>query len=397
MSIGTFVQFGAGNIGRSFIGRLFSSAGYETVFLDVDEKLIALINERGSYRVVVKANDVADRVLEVAPVRAVNSRDLEAVTRELVAADYAATSVGQGALPSVIRSMAPALLARRAAGRPPIDIIIAENLRSGAQYFRTELARNLEAGTKIDTLAGLVETSIGKMVPIMPREALAADPLQLFAEPYDTLIVDAKGFTRGLPPLPGLKAVDDIAAYVDRKLFVHNLGHAAAAYLGHARDPAITYLWEALELPGLAALVRGAMGESAAALHAAYPASLPAAELGEHIEDLLSRFSNRALGDTIHRVGRDLPRKLSRDDRIVGACLLAARQGLPFAAIAEALRAALRFKAPDESGGLAKADALFHARYAPEDLARVLREVSGLDPASPVDRQVIEGITGRDA
>ncbi|MEI6876791.1 MAG: mannitol-1-phosphate 5-dehydrogenase, partial [Spirochaetota bacterium] len=278
---------------------------------------------------------------------------------------------------------------------PPLDIILAENIRGWADFFRAELARRLGPGVRSEEFVGLVETSIGKMVPIMPREALEMDPLQLFSEAYDTLIVDAKGFRGPIPPLPGLKPVDDIAAYVDRKLFIHNMGHAASAYLGYRRDPAITYLWQALELPGVASLVKSAMAESAAALAAAYPDSLDRAGLQEHIDDLLSRFGNRALGDTIHRVGRDLPRKLAREDRLVGACLLAAGRGLPFASIAQAVRAALHFKAPDEGGSLSRADALFHERYAGAEASQVLREVSGLDPASGIDRLVIDAIASK--
>jgi mannitol-1-phosphate 5-dehydrogenase len=244
-------------------------------------------------------------------------------------------------------------------------------------------------------LVGLVETSIGKMVPIMPREALEADPLQLFAEPYDSLIVDGRGFRGRVPPLAGLVVVDDIAAYVDRKLFIHNLGHAASAYLGFLADPGITFVWQALELPGVADGVREAMRESARALAATYPATLSIPALEDHIEDLLARFANRALGDTVHRVGRDLPRKLAREDRLIGACLLAARRGLPFRSIARAVRASLSFKAADEGGALSRADADFHARFAPGDLDRVLREVSGLDPSSELDRIVIAGL-GRD-
>ncbi|MBA7563374.1 Mannitol-1-phosphate 5-dehydrogenase [subsurface metagenome] len=33
------IQFGAGNIGRSFIGQLFSRSGYEVVFVDINKKL----------------------------------------------------------------------------------------------------------------------------------------------------------------------------------------------------------------------------------------------------------------------------------------------------------------------------------------------------------------------
>lgn len=392
MRAGKFVQFGAGNIGRSFIGRLFCAAGYETVFVDVDPGLVARLNASAAYRVVVKARGSPDLVLEVGPVRAVDGRDAQAVRREIREADYAATSVGMAGLASVIGAMAPGLLDRQAAGKPPLDIILAENIRSGAGFFRAELARRLGPGIDTDSLVGLVETSIGKMVPIMPKAALEEDPLQLFAEPYDSLIVDARAW-RGRPPLlPGLRLVDNIGAWVDRKLFVHNMGHAATAYLGWRADPGITYIWEALEIPGVAETVRAAMMEGARALHAAYPADLALPELEDHVDDLLSRFRNRALGDTVHRVGRDLGRKLARDDRLIGACLLAARQGLAFGHIASATRAALSFKAPNEAGEVFRPDQDFHARWAGAGLAAVLAGACGLDPAEPMDAAVARAI-----
>lgn len=43
------LQFGAGNIGRGFIGALLHQANYEIYFLDVNENLISELNKRGSY------------------------------------------------------------------------------------------------------------------------------------------------------------------------------------------------------------------------------------------------------------------------------------------------------------------------------------------------------------
>ena len=74
---------------------------------------------------------------------------------------------------------------------------------------------------------GLVETSIGKMVPIMKTEDLEEDPLLVYAEPYNTLILDRKGFLGDIPHIEEFALKDNIKAWVDRKAFIHNLGHAA--------------------------------------------------------------------------------------------------------------------------------------------------------------------------
>jgi len=41
------IQFGAGNIGRGFIGALLSRSGYHVVFADVDNQMVDTINNTG--------------------------------------------------------------------------------------------------------------------------------------------------------------------------------------------------------------------------------------------------------------------------------------------------------------------------------------------------------------
>ena len=385
----TFVQFGAGNIGRSFIGRLFAEAGYEVVFIDVDPRLVLLLNERRSYPVVVKQNDRPDEIRLVEGVRAIDGRDREAVIDILAHADGVATSVGQRGLQAVLPLLAAALEIRAEKNAPPLDVIIAENLRAGAAWFRQNLRPLLPEGFDLESHLGLVETSIGKMVPIMPQEALNEGPLQLFAEPYDTLIVDRLGFRCEVPALAGLKPVSNIAAWVDRKLFLHNMSHAALAYLGYQADSTLTYCWQAMELPAVVNAVRSALLQSAAALTSEYPDDLPREELAAHAEDLLNRYRNRALGDTLHRVGRDLGRKLARDDRMIGACLLAARHGLPFDRLVPPIRAALQFAAPDEQGRVGESDQRILQAVAARGSRAVLKELAGLDIQQPIDRLVL--------
>jgi mannitol-1-phosphate 5-dehydrogenase len=386
----TFVQFGAGNIGRSFIGRLFAEAGYRVVFIDVDSRLVSLLNERRSYPVVVKQNDRPDQVRLIGGVSAIDGRDREAVIDVLTQADGMATSVGQRGLQAVLPLLAAALELRAANNAPPLDLIIAENLRSGAAWFRQNLGPLLPEGFDLDSRLGLVETSIGKMVPIMPQDALNEDPLQLFAEPYDTLIVDRLGFRREVPALAGLKPVNNIAAWVDRKLFLHNMSHAALAYLGYQANPALIYCWQAMELPAVVDAVRAALLQSAAALNRAYPDDLSQEELAAHADDLLNRYRNRALGDTLHRVGRDLGRKLAREDRLIGACLLAAKHGLPFDSLVPPIRAALKFAAPDEQGRVGEADQRILQAVAERGPRAVLCEIAGLDAGQSMDQRVLE-------
>ncbi len=388
------VQFGAGNIGRSFIGQLFSRSGWEVVFIDINDTLVEALNQKRRYRVIIKRNNVPDEKLWIERVRAVNGKDKEKVAEEISSANLVSTSVGKSALPHILPLLAEGLKLRREKspdGR--LDLIIAENIRDGAAYIRDELQKLLPADYPLGEQLGLVETSIGKMVPIMREEDMREDPLWVFAEEYNSLILDKHGFKTGIPNVEGIHPVNNIVAYVDRKLFVHNLGHAATAYLGYTHDNTYRYIWEPLEEQWLYEKARACMEQSALALNREYPKDLPMDELQEHIDDLLTRFQNKALGDTIFRVGRDLYRKLHKNDRLVGAMLLCEKNRLPYDRIAEAVTAAFEFRAVDENEKLFPGDAEFVEKEYPKGIDHILERVCGLSREDPIEANVIERIT----
>ena len=399
------VQFGAGNIGRSFIGALFSRAGWEVVFIDMAQNLVSLLNERRRYTVVIKREGKADEPRVVGPVRAIDGRDREAAAGEIAGCDMLATSVGKEALPKIMAVIAAGLEERRKKNGGPLDIIIAENAPGAKDLFLNGIRAELrDKDFPLENFLGLAETSIGKMVPLVKQEDLAEDPLRLFAEEYETLIVDQRAFHGGPPDVPGLKPVERIAAWVDRKLFIHNQGHAATAYVGFQTDPQVPSISQALRLPGVAEAARAAMNASADALALEYPESYTRAELAGHIDDLLFRFGNSALGDTVFRVGRDLRRKLSEGDRVVGAMLLCARRGVDFGAIAGVYRAALAWKALGEDGKPFPADELFHtemmAGKSPGEAlesAAFMSALSGLDGSTAEKRAALETLRGLNA
>lgn len=392
----TMIQFGAGNIGRSFIGQLFSRSGYEVVFVDINKELVKELNKKRLYRLVIKRNEFPDEIISIENIRAIDSFDKEAVIREIVDADIIATAVGKHALPQIVPVITQGLQLRyKKRGRNPLDIIIAENLRNAADYLRKELKIYLPQEYPFDELVGLIESSIGKMVPLMKEEDKKRDLVGIYAEPYNTLIVDKKGFKNSLPQVRDLWAVENIKAYVDRKLFIHNLGHSASAYFGYQYDSEMTFIYEALEVPGIYKTVRECMKQSAVALNRAYPKDLTLQDLQNHIDDLLFRFQNKSLGDTIFRVGRDLYRKLDKNERLVGPMLLAQRQGTPYNKIKRAFYAALDFKAKDEKGKMYPSDKIFFQREYPRGLENILRSVCHLSSHQDEEAKVMKEIAKR--
>ena len=371
------VLFGAGKIGRSFIGQLFSRSAYEVVFVDINATVIEQLNSFRKYKVVVKS-ETGDEVLEIENVRGILVQNEKNVVEELGTASIAALSVGQQGLPSVLPLIAKALEIRHMQKeQKPLDIIIAENMRNADAYIATELSKLLPAGFPLSEMVGLVETSIGKMVPIMPVEISESDPLLVFAEPYNTLILDKKGFKNPVPDVRGLAPKENMKAWVDRKLFIHNLGHATAAYIGFLKFPQAVYLYEVLADKEVFTQTRQTMLQSAEILEALYPGEFTIEQLTNHIDDLLARFQNRALGDTIFRVGCDLFRKLGPDDRLAFPIRAGIELGKPFHLIMEAVIASLSFRAKDENGNSLASDEDFF-RLANQGKEAILREVCRL-------------------
>jgi mannitol-1-phosphate 5-dehydrogenase len=320
-------------------------------------------------------------------VRGVFAGDKEKVFEEIATARIVAVSVGLNGLKSIIPLIAEGLIKRdKTQGALPLDIIIAENLRNAAEFMHHELLEHLPEGYPIRERVGLIETSIGKMVPIMLKKDMEADILQVFGEPYNSLILDKLAFKNPIPDIEGLAPKENMKAWVDRKLFIHNLGHATAVYLGYLSHPASTFLYEVLSDSTLKAIVRNTMLQAADILLKKYPEEFTVESLTEHIDDLLKRFQNKALGDTLFRVGCDLQRKLGAQDRLSGAIHLARELKLPYNLILKALVCGCHFRATNEAGNMLPSDLEFVALYA-KGIQSVLTSICGFDNAD--DPEVI--------
>lgn len=335
----TVVQFGAGAIGRGFMGQLFAAGGYETVFVDVQTDLLAALNARGSYPLRL-VGPTRHETLTIAPVRAVDARDTEAVAAEVARCVLACTAVGVAALPHV----APAIAAGVRQRADPLHVLLCENQLHCADLMRGLLAPLLE--TPLLGRVGLVEVVVGRMVPL-PR-AERADPLEVVAEDYAELPVNAAGLAGELPPVPGLRVVQNFTAHVERKLYLHNMAHALAAYLGALHG--CPTIHAALAHPEVAAAVTGAMAEAGEALCRKH--GFPRDEMRRHAESLRHRFANPELRDSVERVGRDPIRKLRPEDRLIGAARLCLDEGVEPVHIALGIAAALRFSSPGDTAAM---------------------------------------------
>lgn len=382
------VIFGAGNIGRGFLGQLLTEAsaeasGYEVVFVEINRRLVDRLNQQGSYTLRIVDNEFRQD-LTIAPVRAVDGRNGEAVAREIVGADLLATAVGVRALPQVAPVIALGIARRAEAGvGTPLNIIICENLKNASQALRAMVQEHLpgEVHGYLERKVGFVEAVIARMVPLLPDEVREKDPTFIVVEPYKVLPVDRRGFKGAIPDIVGLEPREDFAAYVDRKLYLHNAGHAMLGYLGYQRG--LEYGYEALDDPLIRPLLDQALDEAAQALVAEHGFDPDA--LRSHVADLLARFGNRPLGDTIFRLARDPIRKLGPTDRLVGGARLALEHGIEPHALSWGIAAGLAYDDPRDPEAVQLQEMLQE-----RGVDIVLAQVCGLDPAGHLAGMVRE-------
>jgi mannitol-1-phosphate 5-dehydrogenase len=365
------VIFGAGKIGRSFIGQLFSRGGYEVIFIDINEVVIQSLNNRKKYPVLIK--DEKEETLWITNVSGIVLSETDKIINILNTTNLAAICVGNAGFPEVARVIALSIMDRERQNiNTPLDVILAENLRNAGEILYKYLASYVKHGIDIKKRIGFVETSIGKMVPVMPPEITLEDPLMIYAEAYNTLIVDAKGFKNMIPEIDGLSAKENMKAWVDRKLFIHNLGHVSAAYYGNFYFPSKIYMWEILEIPEVSDKVYRTMTEAGNVLQKIYPGEFSMGHISVHIKDLIKRFKNRSLGDTIYRVGCDLKRKMSFDDRLIAPMRSAYLNDLPYRNILTALICGCSFSASDFAGNRLADDVILTEEYKNKGIASVL-------------------------
>ena len=369
------VMYGGGNIGRGFIGATLSQSGYEVTFVDVAAPVVQALQEQNTYPVRYVSNE-GHKDVWIQNVTAVDGNDTQAVAEKIAECDIMATAVGVRVLPWIVPNIVAGLRKRWASGGKELNIIICENLMNANHVLEGMLKEKLteEECALFDKTVGLVEASIGRMVPVQTEAMKDGHPLRVCVEKYGFLPVDKDAFKGEIPDITNLVPYSPFDFYLKRKLYIHNMGHATCAYLGDILG--LTYIYESIDLPDVYIIVKNAMLESAQALAGQYQA--PMKPLMDHIDDLLGRFTNAALGDTCQRVGGDPARKLSPEDRLIGAGKLALQQGIAPCHIAVGAAAGVRRYLMEND----KVQSV-------ENALEVLQQVSGLNAEDKLAQMIL--------
>ncbi|WP_104111116.1 mannitol-1-phosphate 5-dehydrogenase [Arthrobacter sp. N199823] len=328
------VHFGAGNIGRGFVGLLLHNAGYEIVFADVAEALINELAAADSYDVHEVGENATVRTVN--NFRALNSAaSADTVVAEIATADILTTAVG----PNILKFVAPLIargIAARDAALAPLQVMACENAINATDILEAAVRSDdsVDEGT-VNSAAVFANTAVDRIVP----NQAPGQGLDVTVETFFEWVIDRTPFKGNEPVIDGATFVDDLAPYIERKLFTVNTGHASTAYFGYAAG--IEKISDAMADPGVQAQVRAVLEETKALLvrkHEFAPADQEA-----YVQKILLRFANEFLPDTVNRVGRAPMRKLSRHERFIGPAAELAENGLTPVALLAAIGAALHF------------------------------------------------------
>ena len=317
----TAIQFGAGNIGRGFIGALLSQAGYHVIYADVNQAVIDKINADGKYTVHVM--DVECQDIPITDISGINSATPEMVDA-LAEADLITTAVGLVILPRIAPTIAQGIAKRKAQGcTQALNIIACENaIRASSQLKEAVYgALSEEDRAYADEYVGFPDCSVDRIVPPVKSENF----IDVVVENYYEWNVEKASFKGEIPQIEGMNLADNLMAYIERKLFTLNTGHAITAYLGTLKG--LKTIDEAIADEKIYAIVHAAMKESGDGLIRKHGFDTEAHY--HYIDKIIGRFKNPYLKDDVTRVGREPLRKLSPTDRLTKPMMTAYGYGLP--------------------------------------------------------------------
>jgi mannitol-1-phosphate 5-dehydrogenase len=329
------VHFGAGNIGRGFVGLILHEAGYEVVFVDVNAALIDALRSTPSYLVHEVGVDAS--TAKVDNYRALNSATHEAdVVAEISTADVVTTAVG----PNILRFVAPLIakgIVARSLSRAQLAVIACENAINATDTLRAEIQN---AGLGGLEKAIFANTAVDRIVPAQEEHV----GLDVTVEGYFEWAIEIKPFGDDVPEIPSAHFVEDLAPFIERKLFTVNTGHATIAYNGFLTGA--TSISEAIADSAVLVETHAVLGETSALLVAKH--SFDTATQRAYVKRNFERFANPDLTDTVERVGRQPLRKLGRNERFIGPAAQLVERGMQPVALLRAIGAALRFDVAED-------------------------------------------------
>ncbi|MBM7708018.1 mannitol-1-phosphate 5-dehydrogenase [Enterococcus lemanii] len=302
------VHFGAGNIGRGFIGEILAKNGYEITFVDINETIIEALKQRQSYTI-----ELADESKEQMTIQKVtglnNATKPEDVVLAIAQADLVTTAIGPNILPRIAPLIAQGIQQRQKQNnQQPLDVIACENMIGGSTFLGEEVKKHTTDLAFLQQKIGFPDAAVDRIVP----EQHHADSLFVQVEPFSEWVVQAAGCKSAIR-LNGVNYVENLEPYIERKLFSVNTGHATVAYTGALQG--YDTIDEAMQDYLVVAQLRSVLQETGRLLVEKW--GFDETEHQAYIQKIIQRFQNKYISDAIRRVARTPLRKLGAQERFI--------------------------------------------------------------------------------
>ncbi|MHC5267621.1 mannitol-1-phosphate 5-dehydrogenase [Enterococcus sp. LJL98] len=309
MKIRKAVHFGAGNIGRGFIGEVLHKNHFEITFVDVNQQIIQALQERRSYTIGLA--DASKEQIQIDRVTGINNQENPAaVIQAICEADLVTTAIGPTVLPFIAELIAKGLQAREAMGlNQPLDLIACENMIGGSTCLKSEVLKHTENNAYFKEFFGFPDAAVDRIVPEQSHE----DVLYVEVEPFSEWVINENQLKNPEVRLAGVHYVANLEPYIERKLFSVNTGHATVAYTGALLG--YQTIDEAMEDALVVAQLKSVLEETGELLIAKW--GFDSKEHQSYIQKIIQRFQNKHISDAITRVARTPLRKLGAEERFI--------------------------------------------------------------------------------
>ncbi|MCB8817667.1 mannitol-1-phosphate 5-dehydrogenase [Desulfosporosinus shakirovi] len=335
------VHFGAGNIGRGFVGLLLSQSGYEVCFITRNQEKVNLLRQLKQYTVTL-ANELS-QTITVNNVTALSVHQHEAVAEVIATADLVTTAVGAGNLEAIAASIARGIERRLSKNPRPLNIMACENAIDGStklkEYVFSHISPELYDDAK--RYIAFPNVVVDRIVPAFTD----SHPLAIRTEPFFEWVIDGSAVLGELPPITGVQYVESLDPFVERKLFTLNTGHCSAAYLGYAAG--YQTIQQVMGNPLLREKIRLVLQETGNLLIQKH--GFNRNDHKRYVQKIMQRFANPFIVDKIERVGRSPIRKLSPDERLVRPAMEAHGHNLATSHLTKVMAAGLMFDHADDA------------------------------------------------
>lgn len=333
------LHFGAGNIGRAFIGKTIFQSGFDLTFTDINQNIIDALNYYKKYQVKLVGYNY-EKIIHVNNFGAIHLNNPNIINM-ISDVSLITTAIGACALKKIALILAKGIILKiQLKSTTPLNIIACENKIQASSFLKDIVFKNIPAQYHeyLNQYIGFIDCSIDTIVP--SRLSFKKNSLSLIAEHFNEWIVDKRQFKGTIPKIVNMTVSNHLASFVDRKILTLNTGHAIAAYLGRIKK--YTNIYQSIQDEDINTIVTGAMKESGLALIKKY--NFNQKNHFAYIDKILIRFKNPFLLDTIERIARNPLQKLSKNERLIKPLLAAKKYNLSYYNLIKGISSALHYK-----------------------------------------------------